>query len=438
MLRTIFLTLSVVIFLQASTQEGFVQRRQHQFFLDGKPYYYIGTNYWYGSVLGLEKDKSRGIERLRKELDFLNAQGIKNLRVMAGAEGLGLIQGVERVGPPVQPEKGKFDAQVLNGLDILLEEMKKRNMKAILFFSNNWEWSGGFLQYLRWNNVIDEASFRDKSTWDKLRDDVSKFYTCEPCKEGYLKQVDYILSRKNHRTGKKYIDDKTIMAWELANEPRPMRPTVNDAYKKWISDVASFIKSKDRNHLVTTGHEGEIGTESLSLFEEVHTDKNIDYLTIHIWPRNWGWLKGETMEADFPQAISKTVDYINNHIAIAKKLKKPLVVEEFGLPRDKNSFDINASTALRDKYYDTIFSIWQQHAKTNGVVAGANFWAFNGIARPIKGQLFWKKGDDFMGDPPMEEQGLYGVFDSDKSTWDLIRRYTKTPQATTNKKASGK
>lgn len=408
----------------AAAQPGFVARQDHRFFLQGKPYYYIGTNYWYGSVLALEKDKTRGIDRLRRELDFLKAAGIANLRVMAGAEGSGLVHGVERVGPPLQTEKRKFNAEVLNGLDVLLEEMGKREMKAVLFFSNNWEWSGGFLQYLRWNNEIDESTFRKKMTWDEQRDYVSKFYGCEPCKEDYLKQVAYILDRTNQRTKKKYIDDPVIMAWELANEPRPMRPAANDAYKKWISDVAAFIKSKDKNHLVTTGHEGEMGTESLPLFEEVHADKNIDYLTIHIWPRNWGWMKGETMAADFPTAVSKTVAYINKHIAVAQKINKPLVVEEFGLPRDQNSFDINSGTTLRDKYYDTVFSIWQQHAKANGVIAGANFWAFNGIARPIKGQVFWKKGDDYMGDPPMEEQGLYGVFDSDVSTWQLIRRYT--------------
>jgi len=108
------------------------------------------------------------------------------------------------------------------------------------------------------------------------------------------------------------------------------------------------------------------------------------------------------------------------------------------LPRDENSFDINSSTTLRDKYYDTVFSIWEQHSKSKGPIAGANFWAFNGIARPVKGQIFWKKGDDYMGDPPMEEQGLYGVFDSDVSTWELINRYTKKYQTTTEKKGVGK
>ena len=418
---TVVFFASVLLRLNA---QSFVQTKQGQFFQEGKPYYYIGANYWYGSVLGLQKDQQRGVERLRRELDFLKSKGINNLRVLAAAEGEGLVNGVQRVGPPLQTEKGKFNASVLNGLDILLNEMSKRNMKAVLFFSNNWEWSGGFLQYLRWNGLIDDSVFRRKLAWDEMRDYVSKFYSCDACKKDYLRQVEFVLNRTNKISGKKYIDEPAIMAWELANEPRPMRPSANEAYKKWIGEVAGFIKSKDKNHLVTLGHEGYMGTESLELFEQVHTNKNVDYLTIHIWPKNWSWFQTTTMENDFPQVISKTDDYINKHVDVAKKLNKPLVIEEFGLPRDKHSYDITATTKLRDQYYQYVFNRWKNSVDLNDVIAGANFWAFNGIARPVKDQIFWKEGDDYMGDPPMEEQGLNGVFDSDKSTWDLIWSFT--------------
>lgn len=403
--------------------QSFVTRRQHQFFLEGKPYYYIGTNYWYGGVLGLEKDRSKGVERLRKELDFLKSKGINNLRVLAATEGEGMVHGVQRVKPALQTEKGKFNASVLDGMDILLDEMSKRNMKAVLFLSNNWEWSGGFLQYLRWNGLIEEPVFRNKMNWDVMRDNVSKFYSCDDCKKDYLKQVEFILNRTNKISGKKYINETAIMSWELANEPRPMRPAAIDAYKKWINDVSAFIKSKDKNHLVTLGVEGEMGTETLEVFEQIHSGKNVDYLNIHIWPKNWGWFQPATMEKDFPQVLSKTKDYISKHIAVAEKLQKPLVIEEFGLPRDHHSFDVTSTTTLRDQYYNAIFSFWKKSMETNGVVAGTNFWTYNGSQKPIKGQVFWKEGDEYMGDPPMEEQGLNGVFDSDKSTWDLVWSY---------------
>jgi mannan endo-1,4-beta-mannosidase len=264
--------------------------------------------------------------------------------------------------------------------------------------------------------------------WDELRDEVSKFYTCAPCKEDYLKQVDLLLSRTNSITKKKYKDDPTIMSWELANEPRPMRSTANEAYVQWIQEVAAFIKSKDRNHLVTLGHEGNIGVDrSMLLYEKIHALSNVDYLTIHIWPKNWSWFKDATsMEEQLPQVLDSTIHYINAHIAVAQKLKKPLVIEEFGLPRDGHSFDPQSTTSLRDRYYDTIFSFWMQNKRSNGVIAGANFWAFGGAARPKDGQAFWKMGDDYMGDPPMEEQGLNTVFDSDTATWRLIRSYTRS------------
>ena len=123
--------------LAGLAQTPFVKVKNHQFLIGDKPYYFIGTNYWYGTLLGLEKDKKRGAERLREELDFLKANGVTNLRIMAGAEGSGLINGVTRVAPPLQPVQGKFSAEVLDGLDLILYEMGKRDLKAIVFFSNN-------------------------------------------------------------------------------------------------------------------------------------------------------------------------------------------------------------------------------------------------------------------------------------------------------------
>ena len=410
----------------AQPRSSFVTVKNHQFYLNGSPHYYVGANYWYGSLLGLEKDGRRGVERLRKELDFLKANGVTNLRLMAGAEGAGMINGVIRVGPPLQPRQGEFDLRVLDGLDLVLSEMAKRGMKAVIFLSNNWEWSGGFQQYLDWNGLVPEGMRTRKLTWDEQRDIVSQFYGCEPCKASYDKQVSLILGRTNRYNKMKYTEDPTIMAWELANEPRPMRPAAADAYRRWVADAAAMMKARDRNHLVTIGHEGYMGTEDLKLYEEIHADKNIDYLTIHIWPKNWGWFTGHKLEEGFGNVVEKTLSYINQHLPVAERLGKPLVIEEFGLPRDNHSFDPASSTSLRDTYFAKILSFVEQHAAAKGHIAGLNFWAFGGTARPVKGQTFWKAGDNYMGDPPMEEQGLNTVFDSDESTWKVIRAAAKT------------
>lgn len=402
----------------------FVKTKDAQFLINGTPYYYIGTNYWYGGLLALKDDPTTGKDRLVNELDFLKSQGVNNLRVLVGSEGAGRINGVDRVQPVLQPEHQIFDAKFLMGLDFLLMEMAKRKMYAVLYLSNNWEWSGGFLQYVNWNQQIDEATLKRKLTWDEQTTYTSKFYACEPCKMDYLKQLNFILKRRNHYTGKKYINEPAIMAWELANEPRPMRPEMIDAYKKWISLTADHIKSIDKNHLVTIGSEGLMGTaESMDLFKEIHAYKSVDYLTIHIWPKNWDWFKDSPTSKNIHSIIDRTSAYIKQHELVAQALQKPLVIEEFGLPRDGHAFDPSASTKFRDQYFDSIFSLWASSRDHNGAIAGCNIWAFGGQFRPINGQIFWKEGDDFSGDPPQEEQGLNSVFDSDESTWRIINGY---------------
>jgi mannan endo-1,4-beta-mannosidase len=419
-------TLSPAPGAAAAERPSFVTVKNHRFYVKDRPYYFVGTNYWYGGLLGLMKDKRRGAERLRRELDFLKANGVTNLRLLAGAEGSGMINGVVRVGPPLQPRRGEFDESVLDGLDLVLSEMGKRGMKAVVFFSNNWEWSGGFQQYLDWNGRVPEELKTRKLTWDEQRDVVSQFYDCGPCREAYAKQVRLVLGRTNRYSKRKYTEDPAIMAWELANEPRPMRPAAAEAYRRWVRDVAAALKALDGNHLVTIGHEGYMGTEDIKLFEEIHADANVDYLTIHIWPKNWGWFKGTRVEEGFPEVVEKTLAYVEQHRSVAERLGKPLVIEEFGLPRDGHSFDPGAPTSLRDAFYGKIFALLERQAESGGHVVGANFWAFGGRARPRSGQIFWKEGDEYTGDPPMEEQGLNSVFDGDESTWNVIRRFGKS------------
>jgi mannan endo-1,4-beta-mannosidase len=411
--------------LNTAVAQPFVRVKSNQFIVDSKPYYYVGTNYWYGGLLALQKDPKRGKERLKKELDFLKSQGVTSLRVLVGAEGRGLVNGVQRVGPALQPEHQQFDDRVLESLDYLLLELGKRKMYAVLYLSNNWEWSGGLLQYLSWNNVITEAQMQKKMSWDELRDVTSKFYSCNPCMDDYNKQLKHVLNHYNKLTKRSYINEPAIMAWELANEPRAMRPSANEQYKQWIFNTTKLIKSLDKNHLVTLGAEGEMGSESLDLFKEIHAAKEVDYLTIHIWPKNWSWFKDTAITAGLPQVIKTSVDYVKKHEKIADDLNKPLVIEEFGLPRDSHSFSPSTGTTARDNYFRSMFAEWKRSKDAKGSIGGISFWAFGGVARPIEGQVFWKVGDDYMGDPPMEEQGLNTIFDSDESTWKLIKSFSK-------------
>ena len=203
---------AILIFQNLPGQSQLVKVKGHQFYLNEHSLYYIGANYWYGGVLALKKDKQKGINRLKKELDFLKLHGVNNLRVLAGAEGSGLINGVNRVGPPLQIEEGIFDTGHLKGIDVLLSELGKRKMTAVIYLSNNWNWSGGFLQYLQWHNLISAAAFNEEIPWSELGEYTSRFYACEKCIADYLNQVKYVIAHTNSITRKKYSEEPAIMA----------------------------------------------------------------------------------------------------------------------------------------------------------------------------------------------------------------------------------
>ncbi|UEG54961.1 cellulase family glycosylhydrolase [Mucilaginibacter daejeonensis] len=420
----IALAFCLSLLLTDRTHAQHITVKNGQFMLGNKPYYFVGANYWYGGLLAIAKDPEVGKARLRKELDMMKANGITNLRVLAGGEGEGLMNGVNRVKPALQPKHNIFDPEVMKGLDYLLYEMGKRKMYAVLYLSNEWDWSGGFLQYLIWNGKLSKDSIENKVDWPTLQRYSSRFYSCEPCVQDYKKQLEYVVKHVNTYTKKPYTQDPAIMAWELANEPRPMRPEAVEAYKQFTSSMAAHIKQLDKNHLVTLGTEGSIGTqESTELLKEVHAPAQVDYLTIHIWPKNWLWFSDTSIVKGMPTVIKNTKDYLYKNVEVAKALNKPIVIEEFGLPRDRHSFEISSTTSSRDKYYASIFEELLKSKQSNGIIAGANFWAMGGTSRPIPGQLFHKDGDDMMGDPPQEEQGLNAVFDSDRTTWEVIKKY---------------
>ena len=68
--------------------------------------YFIGTNFWYGAILGSEGEGGDRA-RLAEELDALNSIGVSNLRVLVGGDGPDGIP--TRVSPTLQKEPGVYN-----------------------------------------------------------------------------------------------------------------------------------------------------------------------------------------------------------------------------------------------------------------------------------------------------------------------------------------
>ena len=402
-------------------ENQFVRIENGIFTIDGKPYYFIGTNFWYGAILG-STGEGGNRERLLKELNFMKANGINNLRVLVGADG---ENGTPfRVEPTLLKSPGVYNDTIFEGLDFLLSEMGKRKMYAVLYLGNSWEWTGGYMQYLEWTGY-GKAPIPGVDGWPAFMEYVRQFHQCDSCKQLFKQYTCDVITRSNRYTGVKYTEDPTIMSWQIANEPRAFSDENKPAYEQWLKEMAAYIKSLAQNQLVSTGSEGSWGSENdMELYKRIHSDSNIDYLTFHIWPKNWSWIKPDSIPQTVDRAITFTDEYIQEHLAFANSIHKPAVIEEFGMPRDNHQYNLQDPTTSRDKYYEFIFKQIESSANYQGMLAGCNFWAWGGFARPAPDHIFWKKGDDYMGDPGQEEQGLNAVFDTD-STINLIRSYNK-------------
>lgn len=405
-----------------SPVDDIITVKDGQFIRNGEPYYFVGTNFWYGAILGSEGEGGNR-ERLVRELDFMKSHGIDNLRVLVGGEGENGLLG--KIEPNLQPEPGLYNDDVLAGLDFLMMELGKRGMTAVLYFNNAWEWSGGYTQYVAWANNTPVLVPRVDG-WFSYNAFAGEFVRNERAKELFFNHLRYIITRTNRYTGIKYIEDPAIFSWQICNEPRAFSSKEQDnkeAFAEWIAASAKLIRSLDPNHMISTGSEGFYGCEwDMALCERIHALDEISYINCHVWPYNWKWMRGDNMVADLDRSCANTKEYIDMHIDLGRSINKPVVVEEFGMPRDNMDFHKGSPVVCRDKYYTFVFDLILKDKEQNGPFAGCNFWSWGGFAKTnVEDHEYWAKGDDYTGDPAQEQQGLNSIFFEDRSTLNIIR-----------------
>lgn len=395
------------VLLAANT--GYVTVAGQSFRLNGRPHYVAGANFWQGMNLGMHPTNGGNRARLDRELDRLAALGVNNLRVMAASEGPDTEP--YRMTPALQPSEGIFSEAVFEGLDYLLQQMDLRNMRAVMQLNNYWHWSGGMAQYVSWAESTAIPYPNDTGDWGAFMQYSARFYTNSQCLASYHAAIQTVLARTNTLTGVRYTEDPTVFAWQLANEPRYYPD-------EWIDNTAAYIKSIDSNHLVTTGSEGQpYGGDFLA----THNGPEIDYTTCHIWPQNWGWYDpGDA--STYAVAVSNALFYLSTHAAWSASLDKPLVLDEFGLARDRTAplmdeYDPASPTGARDGFYDAMYTAVFSNALSGGALAGDNAWAWGGEGRPTNPAPRW------IGDPPHEIPGWYSVYDSDAATLAVISNH---------------
>ncbi|KAM0710290.1 hypothetical protein Q7P35_002652 [Cladosporium inversicolor] len=346
-----FVNIAVTVLLASSAlaapskaPEGFVTTSGTKFKLDGKDFYFAGSNAYYFPFNNNQADVELGLTAAKKAgLNVFRTWGFNDKNVTYIPEGLPQYGGEGAGGTDIIFQRwanGKSTIDV-TAFDKVVNAATKTGIKLVVALTNNWADYGGMDVYT-------------VNLGGKYHDD---FYRMPEIKKAFKRYVKAVVTR--------YKDNPTIFAWELANEARCGADGVRnlprsenctpDLITAWYDEMSTYIKSLDKNHLVTTGSEGGFNIESDdwayngadgSDFDAELKLKNIDFGTFHSYPDWWS------------KTVDWTVQWIKDHGKSMRAIKKPVVHEEYGwlTPEARLQYLNRTETATRVE----VLSLWQK------------------------------------------------------------------------------
>jgi mannan endo-1,4-beta-mannosidase len=291
----------------------FITVKNGKFYDGDKPWRYVGTNIYY-----LHYAEPEATEYI-----FAHARslGIKVVRLWAFGEA-GSANPKDWKDWEVKRyftlAPGKYYEPNLKNMDRIIASAGRHGIRLICGLSNNWTDFGGAPQWAAYFGSKDKNDFFDKPEVTKAWRDY----------------VAMLMNRVNTVNGIAYKDDPTIFSWDLMNEPRYERDTSSKFLAKWIAENSAFVKRLGVKQLVSAGCEGLRASQgkhySGADFIEIQQAPTIDFATYHIYPSS----EYNRWNLETTVAIEKA--YIQDAHAV---LKKPIVMEEFGLPKSDPKYD---------------------------------------------------------------------------------------------------
>ncbi|XP_065851521.1 mannan endo-1,4-beta-mannosidase 7 [Euphorbia lathyris] len=344
----------VAILIQQGVGDDFIRTRGTHFLLNGNLYYANGFNaYW---LMYVASDPSQRY-KVSSAFQQASSHGLTVARTWAFSDG-----GYS----PLQYSPGSYNENMFKGLDFVISEARRYGIKLILSLANNYDSFGGKKQYVNWARNHGQYLSNDD---DFFRHPLVKAY--------FKNHIKTVLNRYNSFSKIHYKDDPTIMAWELMNEPRCTSDASGTTIQGWIMEMAQYVKSIDRNHLVEAGLEGFYGRstpqrKNLNPGIEIGTDfiannriPAIDFATLHSYPDQWLSNSNDESQLNFLN------NWLNAHIQDAQfVLRKPIMLTEFG----KSWKDAGFNNYQRDELFNTVYSKIYASAKRGGAAAGGLFW----------------------------------------------------------------
>ncbi len=337
--------------LSRGRSDPFVRTQGTRFILDGRPFRFVGANV---AVMYRDEDRAQMPETLARAAKA----GIRVVRVWASGEG-----GTKDVGPladfadwprthPFRWTPDQWNEEALVHLDKVIAEAGRNKLLVQLCLTNWWRDTGGVTQYLRWAGINDAAD--DKFPFGINPERAMLFYTNADTRRLYREHVEKVVTRRNTITGRLYRDDPTIFGWELINEGQAVTSRWSER-RAWVAEMSNHLRSLDPNHLITSGVWGYRGAAERREWLADHQLPNIDYCDVHHYPN-----PDRDVAVDSPADLH---DFVDNRMAAAHSLRKPLVFGEFGMgPEGFNGFS-------QAEWYRAFFE-----SNIRAGSAGAMFW----------------------------------------------------------------
>ena len=272
-----------------------------------------------------DDDRARMPETLARAAQL----GIKVVRVWASGEG----------GPnDVQPiadfadwprnhsfrvKPGEWNEAEFVFLDRVIAEAARQGMRVQLCLANWWRDTGGVTQYLRWAGI--NGADDDSYPFGINNEKAMQFYTNETARQLYREHIEKIATRRNSITGILYRDDSSIFGYELINEAQCLTGRWAER-RQWLAEMSAFLKSLDPDHLIAPGDWGYRSAAERREWLLDHNLTNIDYCDVHIYPRE--------DKDSFVISTAALGEFIENRVAAACSINRPLVLGEFGMSVD--------------------------------------------------------------------------------------------------------
>ncbi|TFK71220.1 mannanase, partial [Pluteus cervinus] len=342
------------------TNSTFVTTHNGQFFIGGQTFFFFGTNaYWLQSLSDGDIDLV---------FSTMSDNGIQVVRTWAFND----VAQAPNGRPYFQIlSKGKQTINEgpsgLQRLDKVVAIAKKYGIRLILTMTNNWTSKPN-------PNIPPGTLSNDFGGMDLYVDAFSpggthdEFYTNGKIISAFKNYIQHVVSR--------YSKDPTVMAWEIANDPRcgsstqPSSRCNTHTITSWVNDISGFIKSIDSKHLVTAGDGGFYCLDCPKLYsplpptppsagsaldgsfgvdtEDILAVHCIDFGSFQLFPDQADYGTFASQASFLVNSIATGSSWISRHVATGTSLSKPSALLAFGMVLKDNFSQfvpVNASTS---------------------------------------------------------------------------------------------